>query len=76
MNVRRIPPGFFDDTLREANLRIRQSQSDGSYNRPTPTPRQRTLTPFYSFWRHSKTHGATEPDPQPQSHTLSWTRSL
>ncbi|KAG1728339.1 hypothetical protein EDB19DRAFT_1941282 [Suillus lakei] len=75
--VRRIPPGFFDDTLREANyLRIRQSQSNGPNNHPTPTPRQRTLTPFSSFWRHSKTHRATEPDPQPQSHSLSWTRSL
>ncbi|KAG2343876.1 WD40 repeat-like protein [Suillus weaverae] len=62
----RIPPGFFDDALREANLHIRLS-----------APRQRNLGgPFSSFWRRSKPHGPTEPDTQSRSRPLSWTRNL
>ncbi|KAG1853174.1 hypothetical protein DFJ58DRAFT_789872, partial [Suillus subalutaceus] len=72
----RIPPGFFDDALREANLRTRLSQSHGPHNRPTPAPRQRTLSPFSSFWHRSKSHGATEHDTQSRSRPFSWTRNL
>ncbi|KAG1844224.1 WD40-repeat-containing domain protein [Suillus subluteus] len=71
-----IPPGFFDDALREANLRTRLSQSHGLHNHPTPAPRQRALSPFSSFWRRSKPHRATEPDTQSRSRPLSWTRNL
>ncbi|KAG2051118.1 hypothetical protein BDR06DRAFT_959304 [Suillus hirtellus] len=68
-----IPPGFFDDTLREANLRIRLSQPHGP---PIPVLRQRTLSRFHSFWHRSKSHGVTRHDTRPQSHPLSWTRNL
>ncbi|KAG1740572.1 quinon protein alcohol dehydrogenase-like superfamily [Suillus lakei] len=74
--ARQIPAGFFDDTLREANLHTRLSQSNGSNNHPIPAPRQRTLSPFSSFWRRSKPHRATERDTQPRSHPLSWTQNL
>ncbi|KAG2039119.1 hypothetical protein BDR03DRAFT_952907 [Suillus americanus] len=74
--ARRIPRGFFDPALREANLRIRLSQSHGPHYCPTPAPRQRTLSSFSSFWRHSKPHGTTEHDTQFQSRPLSWTRNL
>ncbi|KAG2344712.1 WD40 repeat-like protein [Suillus weaverae] len=69
----RIPPGFFNDAIRDANLRTGLSQSHGLHNSPTPAPRQRTLSPFSSFWRRSKSHGATEPDTKSP---LSWTRNL
>ncbi|KAG2343883.1 hypothetical protein BDR05DRAFT_947964 [Suillus weaverae] len=72
----RIPPGFFDDALREANLRIRLSQSHGPHNCPTPPPLQRTLNPFSSFWHRSNSHRTTEPDTQLRSRALSWTRNL
>ncbi|KIK33091.1 hypothetical protein CY34DRAFT_813848, partial [Suillus luteus UH-Slu-Lm8-n1] len=52
----RVPPGFFDDALRDANLRIRLSQSHAP---PTPTPHQRAFNPFTSVWRSSEPHGAT-----------------
>ncbi|KAG2051093.1 WD40 repeat-like protein [Suillus hirtellus] len=71
-----IPPGFFDDALREANLRIRLSQSHGPHNHSTPTPRQRTLSPFSSFWHRSKSHGETEHHTRTLSHSLNWTRNL
>ncbi|KAG1807395.1 hypothetical protein EV424DRAFT_1576411 [Suillus variegatus] len=67
--------GFFDDALREANLRIRLSQSHELHDRPAPAPRQHTLDPFSSFW-HSKSHGAIERDTQSRSRPLSWTRNL
>ncbi|KAG2344605.1 hypothetical protein BDR05DRAFT_947293 [Suillus weaverae] len=72
----RIPPGFFNDALREANLRIRPSQSHGPHNSPTPAPHQRTLGPLFSFWRRSKSHGPTERDAKSTSRPLSWTRNL
>ncbi|KAG2343916.1 hypothetical protein BDR05DRAFT_962565 [Suillus weaverae] len=72
----RIPQGFFDDALREANLRIRLSQSHGPHNCPTPVPPQRTLSPFASFWRRFKPNGATESNPKSRSRPLSWTRNL
>ncbi|KAG1893945.1 uncharacterized protein F5891DRAFT_1064193 [Suillus fuscotomentosus] len=72
----RIPPGFFDDALREANLRIRLSQSHGPHDHPIPVPRQRTLSRFHSFWRRSKSHGQTGHHTRPWSHPLSWTRNL
>ncbi|KAG2748777.1 WD40 repeat-like protein [Suillus brevipes Sb2] len=72
--ARRIPPGFFDDALREANLRIRPSHAP--HDRPTPTPRQCILSPFASFWHRSKPHGATEPTTNSQSRPFSWTRNL
>ncbi|KAG1731013.1 hypothetical protein EDB19DRAFT_1912684 [Suillus lakei] len=74
--ARRIPPGFFDDALREAYLRTRLSQSNEPNNRPTPAPRQRILSHLSSFWRHFKSHRATEPHTQPQSRPLSWARNL
>ncbi|KAG1796979.1 uncharacterized protein HD556DRAFT_264414 [Suillus plorans] len=72
----RIPPGFFDDALREANLRIRLSQSHGPHGHSIPVPRQRTLSRFPSFWRRSKSHGETGHHTRPRSHPLSWTRNL
>ncbi|KAG2051114.1 WD40 repeat-like protein [Suillus hirtellus] len=69
----RIPPGFFDDALREANSRIRLSQSHGP---PISVPRQRTLSRFHSFWHRSKSHGETGHHTRPRSHPLSWTRNL
>ncbi|KAG2051113.1 WD40 repeat-like protein [Suillus hirtellus] len=72
----RIPPGFFDDALREANSRIRPSQSHGPHNHSTPTPHQRILSPFSSFWRRSNLHGGTEHHTRPLSHYLNWTRNL
>ncbi|KAG2051100.1 WD40 repeat-like protein [Suillus hirtellus] len=72
----RIPPGFFDDALREANSRIRLSQSHGPHDHPTPVPRQRIFSRFPSFWHRSKSHGETEHHTQPLSHSLSWTRNL
>ncbi|KAG2744125.1 WD40 repeat-like protein [Suillus brevipes Sb2] len=71
--ARRLPPGFFDDALREANLRIRLSQSHAP---PTPTPHQRSLGPFTSVWRRSKPHGATQPTTQSQSRPFSWTQNI
>ncbi|KAG2747063.1 hypothetical protein P692DRAFT_20834668, partial [Suillus brevipes Sb2] len=71
--ARRVPPGFFDDALREANLRIRLSQSHAP---PTPTLHQRTLSPFTSVWRRSKPHRATEPATRSLSRPFSWTRNL
>ncbi|KAG1816736.1 uncharacterized protein BJ212DRAFT_171475 [Suillus subaureus] len=65
----RIPAGFFDDTLRETNLHTRLSQSHEPHNHLPPAPRQRTLSPFPSFWRRSKPHGATERDAQFPSRT-------
>ncbi|KAG1893960.1 uncharacterized protein F5891DRAFT_1064275, partial [Suillus fuscotomentosus] len=67
----RIPPGFFDDTLREANLRTGLSQSHG----PTLAPSQSTLSRLSTFWRLFKPHGATESDIQPRSRSLSWNRN-
>ncbi|KAG2344713.1 WD40 repeat-like protein [Suillus weaverae] len=72
----RIPPGFFNDAIREANLRTRLSQSHGPHNSPTPAPPQRTLGPFTSFWRRSKSLGATERDTKSPSRPFSWTRNL
>ncbi|KAG1807409.1 WD40-repeat-containing domain protein [Suillus variegatus] len=72
----RIPPGFFDDALREANLGIRPSQSHGPHDHPVPVPRQGTLSRFHSFWRRSKSHGETGHHTRPRSHPLSWTRNL
>ncbi|KAG2745712.1 WD40 repeat-like protein [Suillus brevipes Sb2] len=69
----RVPPGFFDDALREANLRIRLSQSHAP---PTPTPHQRTLNPFTSFLRSSEQHGATELATKFRSRPFSWTRNF
>ncbi|KIK44108.1 hypothetical protein CY34DRAFT_11278 [Suillus luteus UH-Slu-Lm8-n1] len=71
--ARRLSPGFFDDALREANSRIRLSQSHAL---PTPTPDQRSLSPFTSVWRRSKPPGATEPTTQSRSRPFSWTRNL
>ncbi|KAG2744123.1 WD40 repeat-like protein [Suillus brevipes Sb2] len=71
--ARQLPPGFFDDALREANLRIRLSQSHAP---PTPTPRQRGLNSFTSVWRRYKPHGATEPAAQSRSRPFSWTQIL
>ncbi|KIK43722.1 hypothetical protein CY34DRAFT_803563 [Suillus luteus UH-Slu-Lm8-n1] len=74
--ARRVPPGFFDDdALREANSRIRLSQSHAP---PTPTPHQRTFSPLSSFWHRSKPHGATEPTTlsESRSRPFSWTRNL
>ncbi|KAG2112913.1 hypothetical protein BD769DRAFT_1111018 [Suillus cothurnatus] len=70
----RISPGFFDDALREANLRIRLSQSHGLHNHPTPAPRQRTLGRFSFFWRRSKPHRTTERDTQ--FRPFRWTGNL
>jgi WD40 repeat protein len=67
----KIPPGFFSDALREANLRTRLSQSHGPHNCPTPA-----LSRFSSFWRRSKPHGATERNTQSRSQPFSWTRNL
>jgi hypothetical protein len=67
----KIPPGFFSDALREANLRTRLSQSHGPHNYPTPA-----LSRFSSFWRPSKPHGATERNTQSRSQPFSWTRNL
>ncbi|KAG2344607.1 hypothetical protein BDR05DRAFT_947296 [Suillus weaverae] len=72
----RIPPGFFNDAIREANLRTRPSQSHGPHNCPSPAPRQRALGPLSSFWRRSKSHGATERNTKSPSRPLSWTRNL
>ncbi|KAG2745729.1 WD40 repeat-like protein [Suillus brevipes Sb2] len=69
----RVAPGFFDDALREANLRIRLSQSHAP---PTLTPHQRTFNPFTSVSRSSKPHGATESATQSHSRPFSWTRNL
>ncbi|KIK32625.1 hypothetical protein CY34DRAFT_814165 [Suillus luteus UH-Slu-Lm8-n1] len=69
----RIPPGFFDDALREANLRIRLSQSHAP---PTPTPHQRTFNPLSSVWRSSEPHGATDSATQSRSQPFSWARNL
>jgi hypothetical protein len=69
----KIPRGFFDDALREANLHTRLSQSHGPHDCPTPTP---TLSRFSSFWRPSKPHGATERNTQSRSRPFSWTRNL
>ncbi|KAG2738290.1 WD40 repeat-like protein [Suillus brevipes Sb2] len=71
--ARRVPPGFFDDALREANLRTRLSQFHAP---PTPTPHQRILSPFTSVWRRDKPHGATEPATQSRSRPFGWTRNL
>ncbi|KAG1816733.1 uncharacterized protein BJ212DRAFT_1299489 [Suillus subaureus] len=68
-----IPPGFFDDALREANLR---TQSHEPHNHATPVPRQRALSRFFSFLRHFKPHRETDPDTQSRSYSLSWTRNL
>ncbi|KAG2743124.1 WD40 repeat-like protein, partial [Suillus brevipes Sb2] len=75
--ARRIPQGFFDDALRDANLRTRLSQSRGPHtnSHPTSPPHQRAHSRF-SFWHRSRPHGATEPDTHPRSHPLSWTRSI
>jgi hypothetical protein len=72
----KIPPGFFDDALREANLHTRLSQSHGAHDHPTPTPRQRPLSRFFSFLRRSKPTRETESDTQSRSHYLNWTRNL
>ncbi|KIK36092.1 hypothetical protein CY34DRAFT_811565, partial [Suillus luteus UH-Slu-Lm8-n1] len=69
----RIPPGFFDDALREANVRIRLSQFHAP---PTPTPHQRTFNLFTSVWRSSEPHVATESATQSLSKPFSWTRNL
>ncbi|KAG2343909.1 WD40 repeat-like protein [Suillus weaverae] len=73
---RRLPPGFFNDALREANSHTRLSQPNGPSNRPNPPPHQRAHSRFYSFWRRSKPHRATQPDNQPRSQSLSWTQNL
>ncbi|KAG2041018.1 hypothetical protein BDR03DRAFT_947973 [Suillus americanus] len=73
---RQIPAGFFDDALRDVNLRTRLSQSNGPSNRPTPPPRQRANSRFSSFLRRFKPHGATESDTETRSHPLSWTRNI
>ncbi|KAG2078501.1 WD40 repeat-like protein [Suillus decipiens] len=72
----RIPLGFFDSALREANLHIRLSQSSGPHHHPTLAPCQRTLCLFSSFLRHSKPHRTTEPDTKSRSQSFSWTRDL
>ncbi|KAG1816731.1 uncharacterized protein BJ212DRAFT_1576922 [Suillus subaureus] len=69
----RIPPGFFDDAQREANL---PTQSHEPHNHATPVPRQRALSRFFSFLRRFKPHRETVPDTQSRSHFLSWTRNL
>ncbi|KAG1853185.1 quinon protein alcohol dehydrogenase-like superfamily [Suillus subalutaceus] len=74
--ARRIPPGFFDDALREANLRIRLSQTHGPHDHTTPASRQRTLSRFSFFLRRSRPHGATERDTQIRSRPFSWTRNI
>ncbi|KAG1859731.1 hypothetical protein F4604DRAFT_1159072 [Suillus subluteus] len=74
--ARHIPPGLFDDALREANLRTRLSQSHEPHNQPTPALRQCTLSPFPFFWPRPKLHGATERNIQSRSRPLSWTRDL
>ncbi|KAG2757836.1 hypothetical protein P692DRAFT_20824660, partial [Suillus brevipes Sb2] len=71
--ARQLPPGFFDDALREANLRIRLSQSHAP---PTPIPHQRTLSSFTSVWRRAKPPGATEPATQSRSRPFSLTQNL
>ncbi|KAG2111047.1 hypothetical protein BD769DRAFT_1674458 [Suillus cothurnatus] len=74
--VPRIPAGFFDDALREANLRIRLSQSHELHNHPTSTPRQRTLSPFYSFWHRSKLNIISEREVKSRPRPFSWTWDL
>lgn len=71
----RIPIGFFDDALREANLRTSLSQSHGLHNRPTLAPSQSTLSRFSTFWRLFKPHGATESDTQSRPRSLSSNRN-
>ncbi|KAG2337778.1 YVTN repeat-like/Quino protein amine dehydrogenase [Suillus weaverae] len=75
-DARRIPPGFFNDALREANLHTRLSQSNGPNDHPAPPPHQRPHNRFSSLWRRSKPHKATQRDDQPRSQPLSWTRNL
>ncbi|KAG2039154.1 hypothetical protein BDR03DRAFT_953010 [Suillus americanus] len=72
--ARRVPPGFFNDALREANSRTRPPHEP--HDLPIPAPRQRTLNPFSSFWRHFKSQRATEPDSQSRSQSLGWTQNL
>ncbi|KAG2078506.1 WD40 repeat-like protein [Suillus decipiens] len=69
----RIPPGFFDDGLREANLRIRLSQSNGPHHYPTAASHQCILG-VSSFWHRSKR--ATERDIQSRSRPFSWNLNL
>lgn len=57
-------------------MRIRLSQSHGPHNRSTPSPPQRILGSFPSFWHHPKPHSTAKRDTQPRSHPLSWTRNL
>ncbi|KIK32422.1 hypothetical protein CY34DRAFT_814310 [Suillus luteus UH-Slu-Lm8-n1] len=71
----RVPPGFFASELREANLRIRLSQSQ-PHASPTLTPHQRTFNPFTSVWRSSEPHGATESTTRSRSRPFSWTRNI
>ncbi|KAG1895442.1 uncharacterized protein F5891DRAFT_1058441 [Suillus fuscotomentosus] len=67
----RIPTGFFDDAIRETNLRIKLSQSHG----PTLAPSQSTLGRFSTFWRLFKPHGGTELNTQSRPRSLSWNRN-
>ncbi|KAG2046931.1 hypothetical protein BDR06DRAFT_1014324 [Suillus hirtellus] len=60
--------GFFDDTLREADLHTGLSQFHG----PTLAPSQTTLSRLSTFWRLFKPHGATESDTQSRPQSLSW----
>jgi hypothetical protein len=54
---RQIPAGFFDDALRDANLRTRLSQSNGPSNHPTPSPHQRANSRFSSLRRFNPAAG-------------------
>jgi WD40 repeat protein len=74
--TRQIPPGFFNDALREANLHTRLSQSNGPSNFPTPPSHERTHGRFSSFWRRFEPHRAGRRDNQPRSQPLSWTRNI
>ncbi|KAG1730993.1 hypothetical protein EDB19DRAFT_1363210 [Suillus lakei] len=85
--ARRIPPGFFADALRDADIRdfhlwlnaltnvlsVAYSQSNRPNNRPAPA---RTLSRISSSWHRSKPHRTTEHDTHPRSHPLSWTQNL
>ncbi|KAG2343896.1 WD40 repeat-like protein [Suillus weaverae] len=64
----RIPQGFFDDALREANACDLYLLFDSLTNM-LPVAR-------FASWRRSKPHRATKPDIQSRSHPLSWTRNL
>ncbi|KAG2135349.1 uncharacterized protein EDB93DRAFT_1254267 [Suillus bovinus] len=72
----RIPPGFFDDALREANARIRLSQSHGPHVHLTSAPHQRTFDRFHSFWQHLKSQREPGHHTASRSHPLRWNQNL